>query len=65
MDDLSEAEQAALANWTSVAFDAAVLAGYIVPPWRPSREAYAIMHEYFLFGLSPDQAAEALFAVRH
>lgn len=65
MNDMSEAEQAALASWTSVAFDAAVLAGYIVPPWRPSLEAYEAMHELFIFGFSPAEGAEAMFAPRH
>lgn len=65
MDDMTETEQAALASWTSVAFDAAVSAGYITPPWRPSREAYVAIHELYLFGFDPAQAAEAMFAPRH
>jgi hypothetical protein len=65
MRDLTEAEQAALSQWTSVAFDAAVLAGYVIPPWRPSLEAYEAFYEYFVFGFSPAEGAEAIFSVRH
>lgn len=65
MDDINEAEQATLASWVSVAFDAAVQAGYIVAPWRPSREAYVAMRELYLFGFSPAEGAEAMFAPRH
>lgn len=65
MDDLSEAEQAALTEWTRVAFDEAVAAGYIVPPWHPTLGAYEQMHGYYIAGLTPAEAAQAMFATRH
>ncbi|MGA7781105.1 MAG: hypothetical protein WCA85_25825 [Paraburkholderia sp.] len=65
MDDLTEAEQAALTEWTSVAFDEAVAAGYVTPPWRPTRGAYEQMHGYYASGLTPAEAAQAMFAPRH
>ncbi len=65
MDDLTEAERAALTEWTTVAFDEAVAAGYIVPPWRPTLQAYEQMHGYYTVGLSPADAAQAMFATRH
>jgi hypothetical protein len=65
MDNLTEAEQAALTEWTHVAFDEAVVAGYIVPPWRPTLQTYEQMHGYYSAGLSPAEAAQAMFATRH
>jgi hypothetical protein len=65
MGDLTETERAALSEWTRVAFDEAVAAGYIIPPWRPSLGAYEQMHGYYVSGLTPAEAAEAMFATRH
>jgi hypothetical protein len=65
MDDMTAAEQAMLFEFGRDVFNAAVLAGYVAPPWKPSRDAYVAMHELFLFRFSPAQAAEAMFAVRH
>jgi hypothetical protein len=65
VDNLTEAEQAALTEWTRVAFDEAVVAGYIVPPWRPTLQAYEQMHGYYVSGLTPAEAAQAMFAIRH
>jgi hypothetical protein len=65
VETLSEADQAKLSEWTRVAFDEAVAAGYIVPPWRPTAQAYETMHGYFIAGLTPADAAQAMFATRH
>jgi len=65
MDDMSATEQAILSEFSHEVFDAAVRAGNIIPPWRPNREAYIMLHEYLIFGFSAIQTAEALFAVRH
>lgn len=65
MNDQSEREMAMLEEWTRSAMDAAVYAGLVTPPWRPSENAYSSLHGYYLAGLTPADAAEALFAVRH
>jgi hypothetical protein len=65
VDDMTEAEQAMLFEFGRSTFDAAVAAGYLIPPWNASREAYVAVHEYLLFGFSPAQTAEAMFATRH
>lgn len=65
MDDMSASEQAILSEFGRDVFDAAVRAGYVVPPWKPSNESCSMLHEYLLFGFDAIQAAEALFAVRH
>lgn len=64
MNDLSDSEQAMLAEWSRDAFDAAVAAGFIVPPWRPSPAMREALAGYYEAGLSPAQGAEALFATR-
>ena len=65
MDDMTASEQAILSEFSRDVFDAAVRAGYVIPPWKPTGEACAMLHEYMLFHFSPAQTAEALFAVRH
>lgn len=64
MGDLSEAQRAQLAEWTRDAFDAAVAAGYVIPPWRPSAGMHDALAGYYRAGLSPAEGAEALFATR-
>lgn len=63
--EMTEREQEELAFWTRSALDAAVYAGLITPPWRPTEHAYGVLHGYFGAGLSPEDAAQALFGVRH
>lgn len=65
MDDMSASEQAILSEFSRDVFDAAVRAGYVSPPWHPSRDSYVALHEYMLFQFSPAQTAEAMFAPRH
>jgi hypothetical protein len=65
MHDMTESEQAILSEFSRDVFDAAVRSGHVIPPWKPSREAYTMLHEYLIFGFSASQTAEALFAVRH
>lgn len=62
---MTEAEQAILTEWARVAFDEAVAAGYIVPPWHPTRQAYEQMHGYYTAGLTPADAAQAMFGTHH
>ncbi|MCG5072263.1 hypothetical protein [Paraburkholderia tagetis] len=64
MGDLSDAELAKLTEWTRGAFDAAVAAGYVVPPWRPSAGMHDALAGYYRAGLTPSEGAEALFATR-
>lgn len=65
VNDVVERERAMLEEWTRSAFDAAVYAGLVTPPWRPTEHAYGLLHGYYLAGLTPVEGAEALFAVRH
>lgn len=65
MNDQAEREAQILTEWTRSAVDAAVYAGFVALPWRPSEHVYGALHGYFLVGLTPAEGAEALFAVRH
>jgi hypothetical protein len=62
---LSEQEAACLAEWSRSAIDAALHAGLIAMPWRPTVAVYDRLAGYYAAGLSPAEGAEALFAVRH
>lgn len=64
MSDQSEREAQMLSEWTRSALDAAVYAGHVVLPWRPREHVYGTLHGYYLAGLTPIDAAEALFATR-
>jgi hypothetical protein len=65
MHDMTEAEQAMLYEFGRDVFNAAVSAGYVSPPWQLSHDGYVAMHELLIFGFSPAQTAEAMFAPRH
>lgn len=64
MNDLSERDAAILSEWTRDAYDAAVHAGFVTPPWRPSPAMREALVGYFEAGLTPGEAAMALFATR-
>lgn len=64
-DDMSEREQAILYEWARSTTDSAFHAGYITRAWQPNDATLFRMRGYHEVGLSPDEAAEALFAVRH
>ena len=62
MDD--DVERAKLEEWTRSAIDAALHAGLVTLPWRPSEHMYDALAGYYAAGLTPDEGAEALFATR-
>ena len=64
-DDLSVAEQAMIEEWTRAAFDFAVARRYVTPPWCPSDDLYGLLLDLYLFGMTPADAAEAVFATYH
>ncbi len=61
---MDEIQQAKLTEWTFEAFDAAVAAGFVTPPWHPSPAMRESLAGYFSAGLTPAEGAEALFATR-
>lgn len=65
MDDMSEAECAAVTEWTLVVFDEAVAAGFVKPPWHPTDGVRAMLHGYYSSGLTPAEAAQAAFGTHH
>jgi hypothetical protein len=64
-DDMSEREQAILFEWTRSTVDSAFRAEYVVRGWAPSDATCQRLRGYHQAGLSPDEAAEALFSTRH
>lgn len=64
MNDMTQAEQAMLSEWTRDAFHAAVHAGYVVAPWRPTDDACRVLRGYHTAGLTPAEAAQAFFSTR-
>lgn len=64
MNDMTDCEQAIQSEWTRDVFDAAVRAGYISPPWKPSDGALEMLRGYYVSGLTPEEGAQALFATR-
>lgn len=64
-DDMSEIEQAMLFEWTRDTTDAAFRAEYVTRAWSPSDAMLIRLRGYHHAGLTPDEAAQALFATRH
>ena len=64
MNDQTEREQAMRAEWQRDVIDAAAYAELIKLPWVPSPAMREALAGYYEAGLSPADAAEALFAVR-
>ena len=52
-------------EWTRAAFDFAVARRYVTPPWCPSDDLYGLLLDLYLFGMTPADAAEAVFATYH
>lgn len=65
MEDMSEAEQAMLFQWTRTAVDEAALAGFITSPWRPADGAHEMLRGYYVSGLTLAEAAQAAFGTKH
>jgi hypothetical protein len=54
-----------LRNWTSAWYDQVVQAGFAHPPFQPDDATVSRLHGYFNVGLSPTEAAQALFGPKH
>jgi hypothetical protein len=65
MNDLSDREQQIIAEWTRDCVNAAVYAGFVQLPWRPTERIVGALHSYYAAGMTPAEGAEALFARRH
>lgn len=65
MGDMSDRERLILSEWTRSMIDAAVYAGHIALPWRPTDRQYGALHACYEAGLTPEDGAEVLFAQRH
>ena len=64
-DDMSAREQAMLYEFTRDAADAAFRAGYITRAWHPTDAVCLRLRGYHQAGLTPNEAAEAIFVRMH
>jgi hypothetical protein len=62
---LSVDDQLELQNWTAAWYDKVVEAGFMRPPFQPDDATVSRLHGYFNVGLSPTEAAQALFCRKH
>src|SRR5260370_3765958 len=62
---LSPDSQLELQSWTAAWYDQVVKAGFIRPPFQPDDATVSRLHGYFNVGLSPTEAAQALFGPKH
>jgi hypothetical protein len=54
-----------LQSWTAAWYDQVVEAGFVRPPFQPDDATVRSLHGYFNVGLSPTEAAQALFCQKH
>ncbi|MGF6931046.1 hypothetical protein OKW41_000185 [Paraburkholderia sp. UCT70] len=62
---LSVDDQLELHRWTAAWYDTVVEAGFIRPTYQPDNATVSRLHAYFNAGLSPTEAAQALFSRKH
>lgn len=58
-------EEAALRKWITAWYQAAVLHGYIEPPYELDNETAERLEDYFHFGLTPAEGAGVFFGKLH
>jgi hypothetical protein len=54
-----------LQSWTAAWYDQVVKAGFVRPPFQPDDATVSRLHGNFDVGLSPTEAALALFGPKH
>jgi hypothetical protein len=62
---LSVDDQLELRSWTAAWYKKVVEAGFMCPPFQPDDATVCRLHEFFNAGLSPAEAAQALFCQKH
>jgi hypothetical protein len=65
MTALTTQQAEAIREWATDAFEEAERAGYIRAPWHPTDDACEFMSACYRIGMTPVDAAEAMFANRH
>jgi hypothetical protein len=64
-DSPSAAEREQLFQWTLVAVESMVAAGHVEPPVAITDAMYGYLLDLYVAGLTPSDAAQAMFATRH
>ena len=54
-----------LVRWTKAWYDEAVSANFVSHPYQPDSELVGRLHQYFHAGLTPAEAAQACFGIKH
>jgi hypothetical protein len=54
-----------LVEWTQAWYEEALSANYVEDPYQPEAEVLTRLHEYFRFGLTPEEAVQACFGLKH
>jgi hypothetical protein len=54
-----------LQSWTAAWYDQVVKAGFVRPPFQADDATVSRLRGYFNVGLSPTEAAQALFGPKH
>lgn len=62
---LSAEYQIELYRWTAAWYDELVEEGFIRPTFQPDDEIVSLLRAYFDAGLSPTEAAQAMFCDKH
>lgn len=65
MSMLTVADAEHLRGWMTMTFNEMVSCGFVVPPWTPPGTMYDILVSYYRVALTPEEAAEAIFATKH
>jgi hypothetical protein len=65
LQQLSVDYQLELHRWTAAWYEEVVEAGFIRPSYEPDDETISRLYAYFNAGLSPTEAAQAVFGTKH
>jgi hypothetical protein len=60
LDDLNQ-----IVEWTQAWYEEAVAASFIRHPYEADADVLTRLHQYFRAGLTPLEAAQAMFGVKH
>lgn len=61
---MTNTEARAVWDWATATHEEAARAGYIRPPWTPTDDACEFLEACYRIGMTPCQAAEAMFSTR-
>jgi hypothetical protein len=60
LDDLNR-----LVEWTQAWYDGARAGEFVEDPYQPDAELLGRLHQYFRYGLTPEEAVQVCFGMKH